>query len=197
LLGKIFDPFFTTKFTGRGLGMAAVLGIVRSHKGAIKISSTVGEGTTFRILIPAAQESGVAEKIHDSTELGASEWHGTGTILIVDDEASVRTVGERMLDRLGFRVIMARDGQEALAAIREHAEEIVCVLLDLTMPQTDGVQTFHKLQRLHPETKVILSSGYNEQEAIQKFSGTSLNGFIQKPYTTATLRRKLREVLDR
>ena len=192
---KVFDPFFTTKFTGRGLGMSAVLGIVRGHRGALKIYSEVGKGTTFKILFPANElpDNGFAVRRKDQAE--GKDWRGSGTVLIVDDEETVCAVGKQILERMGFSVLTAPDGREALKVFREHADEIVCVLLDLTMPHMDGEEAFREMRYLHPDVTVILCSGYNEQDATQRFAGKGLAGFIQKPYNMAVLREKLVEVL--
>ncbi|MEN8758551.1 MAG: response regulator, partial [Desulfobacterales bacterium] len=192
---KIFDPFFTTKFTGRGLGMSAVLGIVCGHKGALKIYSELGKGTTFKVLFPANElsDNGFAVRRDDETE--GKGWRGSGTVLVADDEETVCAVGKQMLERMGFSVLAASDGREALKVYRENTDEIVCVLLDLTMPYMDGEEAFRAMQRLHPDVTVILCSGYNEQDATQRFAGKGLAGFIQKPYNMAALREKLTEVL--
>jgi len=195
-IGKIFDPFYSTKFTGRGLGMSAVLGIVRGHKGAIKIYSEPDKGTSFKVLFPANEiaENGLAMRAEN--ESSAQDWQGSGTVLIADDEKTVRAVGKQMLERMGFNVLTAPDGQVAVELFREHADEIVCVLLDLTMPHLDGEEAFREIRRIHPETRVILCSGYNMQDAKQRFTGKRLTGFVQKPYNMATLREKLKEILD-
>ena len=192
---KVFDPFFTTKFTGRGLGMFAVLGIVRGHRGALKIYSEVGKGTTFKILFPANElpDNGFAVRRKDQAE--GKDWRGSGTVLIADDEETVCTVVKKMLELMGFSVLTVPDGREALKLFREHANEIVCVLLDLTMPHMDGEEAFRVMRRLHPGVTVILCSGYNEHDATQRFAGKGLAGFIQKPYNMAALRKKLMEVL--
>ena len=184
-LGKLFDPFFTTKFTGRGLGMSAVLGIVRGHQGAIRVYSEPGQGSTFKILFPTSEQPAALTEIE--TELS---YQGSGKILLVDDEESVRDVGAEMLGELGFEVITATDGRDALNKLSEHTD-IRCVLLDLTMPHMDGEKCFRELRQRYPQLGVIMSSGYNEQEVTQKFIGKGLAGFIQKPYRLATLKKLL------
>ena len=192
---KVFDPFFTTKSTGRGLGMSAVLGIVRGHKGALKIHSEVGKGTTFKVFFPANElpDDGFAVRGRDGAE--GNDWRGSGTVLIADDEETVCAVGKQMLERMGFSVLTAPDGREALEVFREYADDIVCVLLDLTMPHMDGEEAFRAMRRLRAGATVILCSGYNEHDATQRFAGKGLAGFIQKPYNMAALRKKLTEVL--
>ncbi len=190
---KIFDPFFTTKFTGRGLGLAAALGIVRGHDGAIKVCSEPGRGTTIKVLFPASERAVPKPQV---PEAGEATWQGEGTVLLVDDEELVRSVGSRMLTLMGFDVITALDGVEALEIYRKRTDDITLVLLDLAMPRMGGEETFSELRRVNEDVKVILSSGYNEQDSTSKFAGKGLAGFIQKPYRLDSLRQKIREVLD-
>ena len=182
-LEKIFEPFFTTKFTGRGLGMAAVLGIIRGHRGAIKIYSEPGKGSTFKILLPASSRPA---EIFNYDGVG-DDWHGEGTVLLVDDEETVRGIGREMLQVLGFEVLTANDGREGVEVFKNNPA-IDLVILDLTMPHMDGEQCFGELKLIRPDIKVIMSSGYNEQEVTRKFEGRGLAGFVQKPYKLSVLK---------
>jgi PAS domain S-box-containing protein len=190
---QIFDPFYTTKFTGRGLGLAAVLGIVRGHRGTIKVSSQIGQGTTFKIALPASTETARQVRRPPNQENG---WRGEGLVLLVDDEETVRLVGKRMLEQFGFRTMTARDGLEGLDLFRQYADDIVLVVLDLTMPRMDGEEAFLEIRGIRPTVPVILSSGYNEQEVSNRFAGKGLAGFVQKPYRVEALREKVAEALD-
>ena len=190
---RIFEPFYTTKFTGRGLGLSAVLGIVRGHKGAIKVYSEPGRGTTVKVLFPAS-DAPVQHLEGDPPQ--APEWRGSGTILIADDEETVRKVGSQMLEHLGFQTLRAADGRQALSSFVLHRDSIVCVIVDLTMPAMDGEETFREIHKIDPLVPVILSSGYNEQDAVQRFVGKGLAGFLQKPYQLAQLRQKLKEIME-
>jgi CheY-like chemotaxis protein len=185
---KIFDPFFTTKFTGRGLGLSAVHGIVRGHKGAIQVSSEPGKGTTFCVLFPASGPAIPAVRSESTT----TPMRGSGTVLVVDDEETIRISVQRMMERCGFSVLTASSGREAILVFREHRNEVSCVLLDLTMPDLDGAETFRELHRIRPDVPVILSSGYSEESATERFSGQGLAGFIQKPYQFDTLISRIR-----
>ena len=189
---RIFDPFYTTKFTGRGLGLSAVLGILRGHKGGIRVYSEVGKGTTFKLIFPAGPGQAPAA----GAPAERDDWVGSGTILVVDDEDGVRAVATELLTSMGFEVITAGDGLQALARFRESTVPIRAVLMDLTMPHLDGAETFRELRRLDPGCRVVLTSGYNEQEAIQDFLGRGLAGFVQKPFLRRDLMAAMQKALE-
>jgi signal transduction histidine kinase/CheY-like chemotaxis protein len=190
---KLFEPFYSSKFTGRGLGLSAVLGIIRGHSGAIVLDSALGHGTTVEVFFPAISSAApTAEEEEDQTD---EEWRGTGTLLLVEDEKAVREVGERMLQSLGFDVLTAVDGVEALELYRKHMDEIVCVVLDLTMPRMDGHETIVQLKAIREDVRVLLVSGFSESEVSARVGPGSVSAFMQKPFGVAALRAKLRAVL--
>lgn len=189
---RLFDPFFSTKFTGRGLGMPAVLGIVRGHRGAIMVDSQLGLGTTVRVLFPALEAPATVEV----AVVGAAIAPSAGAVLVVDDEELVRELCQDMLAELGWRALVAADGEQAVALLREHADDVRCVLLDLAMPRLNGVATLKALRRIRPDLKVVMLSSYSESEVVWRFPEAELDGFIQKPFKLQTLQDVLEQVLS-
>jgi CheY-like chemotaxis protein len=186
---RIFDPFFTTKFEGRGLGLSAVLGIVKAHQGAITLKTAPGAGTTIALLLPASRAAVTADLPRPARPARAG-----GTVLVVDDEAPVRSVARRVLEHHGYRVLVAETGAEAIETVAAHPE-IVAVVLDLAMPHMSGDQAAPLLRRIRPTLPIILSSGYPEAEARRKFEQVGISGFLQKPYKPAALLERLTDNL--
>ena len=190
---RIFEPFFTTKEMGRGtgLGLAAAYGIVKGHGGTINVYSEKGKGTTFNIYLPASEKKLAEEKIVPNKVL-----KGTETVLLVDDQEAVITVGKAILHTLGYTVILAKNGKEAVEIFESNKEKIDFVILDMIMPGMSGAETYDAIKKINPDIKVILSSGYSLEGQATKILERGCNGFIQKPFNVSDLSRKIREVLD-
>ncbi|MCI0418976.1 MAG: response regulator, partial [Acidobacteria bacterium] len=182
-LEKVFDPFFTTKFTGRGLGLSTVLGIVRAHQGSLQVKSTIGQGSTFTVLLPASRRAAENHPAEDQV----NSLSGRGVILVVDDELFVLEVARRILEGYGYEVLTAENGLQGLEVFRQKRKDIDLVLLDKTMPDLDGEETFRAMQAIEPNLVAILSSGYRETEVTAHFLSNELAGFVQKPYLPQTL----------
>jgi CheY-like chemotaxis protein len=189
---RLFEPFFSTKFTGRGLGLSAVLGIVRAHHGTIRVDSTPGEGTTISVFFPATRR--IVDEPGEQ-EPSDEEWTTEGTVLLVDDEEMVLDVAREMLAEIGLTVITARDGREAVEVYRRRADDIDLVILDMNMPRMGGDEAFREIRRLKRDAIVVISSGYSEADTARAFGDQELSGFMEKPYEFAALREKLRGIL--
>lgn len=191
---RIFEPFFTTKFTGRGLGLAAVLGIVRGHKGALRVYSTPGQGSTFRILFPTIRDA--IQRIEAEKQTSIDQAVGGASVLVIDDQDIVRRTAKAALERRGYEVIVAESGEEGVQLFQSLKNEISAVLLDLTMPGMGGEEALCRILTIRPEAKVILSSGYNQTDVIRKFGDKGLAGFLQKPFTSNALIETIASVLN-
>jgi CheY-like chemotaxis protein len=189
---KIFDPFFTTKFTGRGLGLAAVSGILRTLRGAIRVYSTPGQGSTFYILFPAAPPPPRPAR----RKRVPKPRRGSGTILVIDDEDVVRQTTQAMLEKSGFEVLLAENGQAGVDLFRKQDKRISLVILDLTMPVMGGQQAFDSLRAIRSDVPILLASGYDETEAAARTDGRKFTGFLHKPFTVERLTETVASALE-
>ena len=202
-LARLFDPFYSTKSTGRGLGLAAILGIVRGHRGAIQVESRLGEGSSFRLYFPVAAKNVAAPSAATAIAppvrrnvAAPGGWRGSGMLLIVDDEEAVRVVAKEILERQGFTTLVAVDGREALELFEAHRDKITVALVDLTMPEMDGQEVMEALRAIQPNLPVIITSGYSEEDIMERFQDAPPAAFIKKPYRSRELVTLMKKVLD-
>ncbi len=194
LLERIFEPFFTTKRMGRGTGLslASAYGIIKNHSGMIHVYSKKDEGTTFSIYLPASEKEIIEQKA-----LPEEIFRGTETVLLVDDEDMIIDIGEKILKMMGYEVITARSGREALRLYKENQVKINLVVLDMIMPGMSGGETYDRLKGINPNVKVLLSSGYSMDGQASEILKRGCSGFIQKPFRMSHLSQKIREILDK
>ena len=190
---RVFDPFFTTKKIGRGtgLGLASAYGIIKSHRGIINVSSEKGKGTAFSIYLPASEKSVLNER-----EFSKDIIKGTETILLVDDEDIIIDVGKEFLKKLGYMVLVARNGSAAIALYETNKDAVDMVILDMIMPDMSGGDTYDRLKEINPGIKTLLASGYSINGEAAEIMKRGCSGFIQKPFNMKALSQKIREILD-
>ncbi|HUU39629.1 MAG TPA: response regulator, partial [Desulfatiglandales bacterium] len=189
---KIFDPFFTTKEMGRGtgLGLASVYGIIKNHGGFINVYSVKGEGTTFNIYLPPSEKQAIKEE----KALDKKIMRGSETVLLVDDEDMLIVVGEKMLEELGYKVLTANSGAEAIEIYKKNQDKIDIALLDMVMPGIGGGETYDRLKKINPDIKVLLLSGYSINGQAVEILKRGCNGFLQKPFNLKVLSQKIKEI---
>jgi CheY-like chemotaxis protein len=192
-MNRIFEPFFTTKEVGKGtgLGLASAYGIIKNHNGIIRVYSETSHGTTFNIYLPVSE----AEE-EETSEVKPDMVKGNETVLLVDDEEGPIMVEELMLKELGYKVVPARSGKEAVRLYRENKDRLEVVALDMIMPEMSGKETYERLKQIDPNVKVLLVSGYSLNKQVEELMDLGCNGFIQKPFDIIELSEKLREVLN-
>jgi two-component system cell cycle sensor histidine kinase/response regulator CckA len=171
-----------------------VLGIVRAHKGALRVYSEPGKGTTFKVIFPVAEN--IIARVDKKPGNGTDSWKGSGTVLLADDDDAIRELGKEMLELTGFHVLTAADGLEALEIYREHHNGIDMVILDMVMPCMNGKEVFLEMRRINTDARIVISSGYKEHDVVSNFAYRGLAGFMQKPYTLEELRECLRTAME-
>lgn len=194
IIRKIFEPFYTTKFTGRGLGMSAVLGIIKAHNGALQLKSQPGEGTTFKVYLPFQLSKSETEKAQLKAVF--APWQGSGTILLAEDEVQVKSIAIAQLQALGFKVLDAANGKEALELYQQNTSEISLVITDMGMPVMNGYELFYKLKQINPQLPIIISSGFGEADIGSKIPREEMAGLINKPYNFNQLQDMLKGVVE-
>jgi len=190
---RIFEPFFTTKDVGRGtgLGLASAYGIIKNHNGFIDVDSELNRGTTFKIYLPISHK-----KVFNESTTNGKTYKGRETIMLVDDEEMIADIGKRMLEKLGYRVLLAESGKSALKVYEAHRDGIGLIILDMIMPGMGGSETFDQLRAMNPSIRVLLSSGYSLNGQASQIMKRGCNGFIQKPFNIEQISKKIREILD-
>ena len=195
--GRMFDPFFSTKFTGRGLGLAAVLGIVQGHKGGISVKSQAGEGTSIRVYLPTTETGAEFElPVVQPDTVASGHWKGAGTVLVVDDEEMIRNLVVPTLEAVGFEVICAADGRSGLDLFQSHFDQLSAVVLDLTMPKLDGKEAHRLMRKRSLDLPILMTSGYSEEEVSELLAGQNHTAFLQKPFKPDELISNLRACMD-
>lgn len=191
---RIFEPFYTTKITGRGLGMSAVLGIIKAHNGALQLFSQPGQGTTFKVYLPLQSSDSVVDK--SVPHVSPALWEGRGSILLVEDEPQIIMVAKMLLNALGFSVFEAANGEEALELYQKNSEYITLVVTDIGMPIMNGYELFRELKKLNPELPIIISSGFGDEVTTSQIPREDIAGMLSKPYNFDQLREVLKGVVE-